>query len=189
MRAVANDVSSLLSSGSTAQLTIAYDPLRIYDVAVSPVRLDNNSATLFYQVSEAMKVSIKIFRPGTSFDSGGNPNPPESVSLVKRIVGVRPARVPIEDLWDATDLRLSKVSDGSYKFKIVASTDVAAIDDLTGDVLNARHCRWTARSTTSRSCATAPIILRTTSRKHVRVPVNGAAAAFQIYVPFRGGSI
>ena len=32
VRAVAEDVASVLSSGATAQLTIAYDPLRIYDL-------------------------------------------------------------------------------------------------------------------------------------------------------------
>ena len=60
---------------------------------------------------------------------------PES-ALVKRIVGVKSSRTEIEDVWDGTDLTYSLVPDGVYKFKIVASTDMRAIDDVTGNVLN-----------------------------------------------------
>ncbi|MDD5656179.1 MAG: hypothetical protein PHF00_02880 [Elusimicrobia bacterium] len=136
VRAVAEDVASQLSSGSTAQLTISYDPLRIYDVAVAPLRNDSGGAQFFYQVSETMKVALKIYRPGTVFDPNGNHSPPEKVSLVKRIVGVRPARTEIIETWDGTDLRSSLATDGNYRFKIVGSTDINAIDSLTGNVLN-----------------------------------------------------
>ncbi|MEQ1918803.1 MAG: hypothetical protein ABL955_06350, partial [Elusimicrobiota bacterium] len=135
VRAVAEDVASVLSSGATAQLTIAFDPLRIFDLAITPLRLDSGSAVLSYQVSETMKVAIKIFKSGTIFDLAGNPTPPEAQSLVKRIVGVRPARTQINDTWDGTDFRFALLKDGSYKFKIVGSTDMAAIDDNTGNVL------------------------------------------------------
>lgn len=134
IRAVAEDLASVLSSGSTAQQTVSVDPLRIYDVAISPLRADFGSALIAYQVSETMKVAVKIFAPGTSFDGNGNPSPPESVSLVKRIVGVRPARTEITENWDGTDETLSLVTDGNYLFKIVASTDLNAIDSITGDV-------------------------------------------------------
>ena len=87
VRAVASDVASVLSSGSTAQQTISYDPLRIYDLAVTPLRGDSGGAVISYQVSETMKVAIKIYNPGTAFDGSGNPSPPESVSLVRRIPG------------------------------------------------------------------------------------------------------
>ncbi|MFA6002599.1 MAG: hypothetical protein WC881_00880 [Elusimicrobiota bacterium] len=137
VRALASDMASALSSGSTAQVTIAYDPLRIYDVAVSPLRSDSGGAQIYYQVSETMKVALKIFRPGTIFDGNGNPTPPESVSLVKRIVGVRPARSQVTETWDGTDLRMGITTDGNYKFKIVASTDMNAIDNMTGNVNNA----------------------------------------------------
>ncbi|MEK7384531.1 MAG: hypothetical protein AAB262_14770, partial [Elusimicrobiota bacterium] len=136
VRAVAEDVASQLVSGSTSQITISYDPLRIYDLAVAPLRSDTGSALISYQVSETMKVAVKIYKPGTSFDASGNPSPPESVSLVRRIVGIRPPRARIEELWDGRDLRFSLMPDGNYKFKIVGSTDPAAIDDITGNVTN-----------------------------------------------------
>jgi flagellar hook assembly protein FlgD len=135
VRAVAEDVASQLSSGNTAQLTIAYDPLRIFDVAVAPLRNDSG-AQILYQVSETMKVAVKIFRPGTVFDMNGNPSPPESVSLVKRIIGVRPARTQIIESWDGLDLRSGITTDGNYKFKIVGSTDINAIDNITGNVIS-----------------------------------------------------
>jgi flagellar hook assembly protein FlgD len=138
VRAVAQDVASLLTSPSTAQMTISYDPLRIYDVAIAPLVSSAEGARILYQVSETMKVAVKIYRPGTVFDGNGNPTPPEPVSLVKRIVGVRPARTQIEEVWDGLDLRQSGSIDGNYKFTIVASTDMSAIDTKTGNVLNAQ---------------------------------------------------
>ncbi|MBI4051580.1 MAG: hypothetical protein HY400_03650, partial [Elusimicrobia bacterium] len=135
VRVVASDLGSQLSNGSTVQQTIAMEPLRIYDVAVAPLRLDQPNALISYQVSETMKVVIKIYKPGTSFDANGNPDPPESVSLIKRLVGVRPARTLINELWDGTDQKLALVPDAGYIFKIVASTDLAAIDSVTGNVV------------------------------------------------------
>jgi flagellar hook assembly protein FlgD len=133
VRATAQDIASILASGSTAQLTISFDPLRIYDLAITPLRVDS-PGVIAYQVSETMKVAVKIYRPGTVFDSSGNPSPAEGQSLVKRIIGIRPARTLVEEVWDGTDLKQSLVPDGIYKFRIVASTDVNAIDSVTGDV-------------------------------------------------------
>lgn len=134
VRAVAEDLASSLASGSTAQMTVSVNPLRIYDVAISPLRPDFGSALIAYQVSETMKVAVKVYRPGTIFDANGNPTPPESTSLIKRIVGVRPARSEVSETWDGTDEKLSLVPDGNYIFKIVASTDINAIDTLTGNL-------------------------------------------------------
>ena len=134
VRAIAEDLASVLSSGSTAQQTISVDPLRIYDVAVSPLDAEFGSALIAFQVSETMRVGIKIFRPGTSFDTNGNPAPPEGQSLVKRIVMVGEARREISQPWDGLDDRGSPVPDSNYLFKIVASTDMMAIDQLTGNI-------------------------------------------------------
>jgi len=135
VRAIAEDLASVLSSGSTAQVTISVDPLRIYDVAVSPLDAEFGQALVAYQVSETMKVAIKIYKPGTVFDANGNPTPPETTSLVKRIVGVREARREVTEAWDGTDESLSLVPDGNYLFKVIASTDMDAIDSITGDVV------------------------------------------------------
>ncbi len=134
VQAIASDLASQLSSGTTFQQTLAVDPLRIYDVAVSPLSRDDPSALISYQVSESMKTAIKIYRPGTTFDASANPSPPEAISLVRRIVGVRPARAKIEETWDGRDIKLSQMPDGNYIFKIVASTDISAIDTVTGNV-------------------------------------------------------
>lgn len=188
VRAVAADLASQLSSGSTAQVTISFDPLRIYDVAVSPLRLDTRSASIFYQVSEPMKVAIKIYKAGTGFDPIGNPNPPENISLVKRIVGFKPARTQLEDVWDGTDLTLSKVPDGNYKFKILASTDSKAIDSNTGNVLNP-----TALSL-DRPLDDIPVVRNASLdpagdfEKNTFAypnPVTGSNATFRIYNPFK----
>ncbi len=123
VRVVAQDIASQLLSPSTAQQTVLYDPLRLYDLAVTPNT--GSGATIAYQVSEPMKVSIKVYKPGTNFDASGNPQPPEVdasghyLSLVRRIVGIRPSRTKIEDVWDGRDFTLQPVPDGTYKFKIV----------------------------------------------------------------------
>lgn len=135
VRALASDLASSLASGSTAQQTIAVNPLRIFDVAISPLRGEFRTALIAYQVSETMRVSIKIYRPGTTFDLSGNPTPPEAQSLVKRIVGVRPARTEVTESWDGTDLKLALVPDGNYVFRIFGSTDTAAIAQATGDAV------------------------------------------------------
>lgn len=189
VRAVAEDVASVLSSGATAQLTIAFDPLRIYDLAITPLRADSGPAVLSYQVSETMKVAIKIFKSGTIFDLAGNPSPPESQSLVKRIVGVRPARTPIEDAWDGTDFKFSLLKDGSYKFKIVGSTDMAAIDDATGNVLNPGALsldRLIDEIPLVRNASLNPNEDFINNSFNYPNPVSGESTTFQIYAPFRG---
>ncbi|PIS47949.1 MAG: hypothetical protein COT17_00825 [Elusimicrobia bacterium CG08_land_8_20_14_0_20_51_18] len=133
VRVIAKDISTSLISLTTVQMTIDSYPLRIYDVAISPLTLDN-PAIISYQVSETMKVAILIFKPGTTFDEAGMPNPPENISLVKRIIGVRPARTNISEYWDGTDLTLSRVPDGNYSFKIYGSTDTTGISSVTGAI-------------------------------------------------------
>ncbi len=130
---IASEQSSL--SLSTAAATVAYQPLQVFDEAATIMDASHQSSTIYYQVSQPMKVAIKIYKPGTVFDSYGNPTPPESVSLVKRIITVAPARTSAQAVWDGTDLTYSKVPDGNYEFTVAASTDMSAIDDITGDVL------------------------------------------------------
>ncbi|OGR90814.1 MAG: hypothetical protein A3J74_04340 [Elusimicrobia bacterium RIFCSPHIGHO2_02_FULL_57_9] len=188
VRAVAADLASQLSSGSTAQATISFDPLRIFDVAVSPLRSDTRSASIFYQVSEPMKVAVKIYKAGTGFDPIGNPNPPENISLVKRIIGFKPARTQIEDVWDGSDLRLSMVTDGNYKFKIIGSTDSNAIDSNTGNVLNA------SALSLDRPLDDIPVVRNVSLdpagdfEKNTFAypnPVTGPTATFNIFTPFK----
>ncbi len=188
VRAVAEDVASVLSSGATAQLTIAFDPLRIFDLAITPLRLDSGPAVLSYQVSETMKVAIKIYKTGTIFDLAGNPSPPESQSLVKRIVGVRPARTQINDAWDGTDFKFSLLKDGSYKFKIVGSTDMAAIDDNTGNVLNPGALsldRLIDEIPLVRNASASPNEDFINNTFNYPNPVSGDSTKFQIFSPFR----
>ncbi len=134
VRVTAQDMVSALSSKATVQTTIDVFPLRIYDVAITPLTLDN-PAVISYQVSEPMKVVTQIFKPGTVFNSAGVPTPPEAVSLVKRIIGVRAARTQVSEYWDGTDMTLSKVPDGNYMFKVYASPDTDKITTSTGAVL------------------------------------------------------
>lgn len=131
VRITAQDITTKFSDMATVQMTIDVYPLRIYDLAISPLTPDS-PAVVYYQVSETMKVVTKIYKPGTRF-SGGMPYPPESSSLVKRIIGVRPARTQIMEYWDGTDLTLSKVPDGNYIFRIYASTSTNAINSVTGE--------------------------------------------------------
>ncbi len=188
VRALANDLASQLSSGSTAQLTIPFEPLRIYDIAVTPFGSEG-SAEIFFQVSEPMKFAIKIFRPGTIFDQAGNPSPPESRSLVKRIVGFRQDRESISASWDGTDRRLTFAPDGPYKFKIVASTDVAAIDSITGDVLNPGALsldRPIGEISLVRGLSADPKADFENNSFAYPNPVTGPSATFSIFSPFEG---
>lgn len=188
IRAIAEDLASLLASGSTAQQTISVDPLRIYDVAISPLRADVGNALIAYQVSETMKVSLKIYKPGTSFDPSGNPNPPESTSLVKRIVGVRPARQEITEIWDGTDEKLSKVTDGNYIFKIVGSTDINSIDTITGNVRPGASLAQDliiAEIPVVRGGSIDPLAEFQGNTFVYPNPIRGSSANFQIYVPFQ----
>lgn len=192
VRAVASDVASVLSSGSTAQQTISYDPLRIYDLAVTPLRSDSGGAVIAYQVSETMKVAIKIYKPGTIFDASGNPQPPESTSLVRRIVGIRPGRTQIQDSWDGRDFRLSLVPDGTYKFKIVGSTDANAIDSITGNVLEPTALaedRLVDDVPVATNGASANPEADFDNNSFVYPnPVTGPSATFSIYLPFHGNA-
>ncbi len=131
VRIRAQDIASQLTSRATVQMTIDVYPLRIYDVSIMPLTMDV-SAGVSYQVSEPMKVVTKIYKPGTTF-VGDNPYPPEATSLVKRIIGVRPARTQITEYWDGTDLTLSKVPDGNYVFKVYGSTMTEAISTIDGN--------------------------------------------------------
>lgn len=188
VRAMAEDVASVLSSGATAQLTIAFDPLRIFDLAITPLRLDSGPAVLSYQVSETMKVAVKIYKSGTLFDLSGNPTPPEAQSLIKRIVGVRPARTQINDSWDGTDFKFSLLKDGSYKFKIVGSTDMSAIDDATGNVLNPGALsldRLIDEIPLVRNASASPNEDFIRNTFNYPNPVTGDSTTFEIYAPFR----
>ncbi len=135
VRVTAQDMVSALASRATVQTTIDVFPLRIYDVAITPLTLDN-PAIISYQVSEPMKVVTNIYKPGTTFTSYGVPTPPEGVSLVKRIVGVRAARMQVSEYWDGTDMTLSKVPDGNYMFKVFASPDTDKITTSSGAILS-----------------------------------------------------
>lgn len=193
VRAVAVDVASVLSSGSTAQQTISYDPLRIYDLAVTPLRGDTGGAIIAYQVSENMKVAIKIYKPGTNFDGSGNPQPPDAQSLVRRITGIRPARTPIQDVWDGRDFRLALVPDGNYKFKIVGSTDPTAIDSTSGDVTNPgvlAEDRLIDDLPVARNGASLNPVADFEDNSFVYPnPVVGPTGTFSIYQPARGRTL
>ncbi|MDD2806574.1 MAG: hypothetical protein PHV33_13565 [Elusimicrobiales bacterium] len=130
------DIDPQLNSMATVQMTIDVDPLRIYDVSIIPLTLEN-PAVVSYQVSEPMKVATKIYKPGTNVTASPWIDPPGK--LVKRIVGVRPARTSISEYWDGTDLTLSKVPDGNYVFSIYGSTVTENISTLNGDVTNAAY--------------------------------------------------
>ena len=123
------DIDPDLNSMATVQMTIDVDPLRIYDISIVPLTLDN-MAVVSYQVSEPMKVVTKIYKPGSVVPSGYQD--PPSGALVKRIIGVRPSRTQISEYWDGTDLTLSKVGDGNYVFKIYGSTVTDAISTIDG---------------------------------------------------------
>jgi len=131
VRVMAQDIDAQLASMATVQMTINVDPLRIYDVSIVPLTLDN-MAVVSYQISEPMKVVTKIFKPGTALPVNSTDDPPRG--LVKRIIGVRPSRTQISEYWDGTDLTLSKVADGNYVFKIYASTVTESISTITGKI-------------------------------------------------------
>jgi flagellar hook assembly protein FlgD len=188
IQAVAQDISASSVIPSTAQVTASYDPLRIYDLAVTPI-VGGGSAIIAYQVSEPMKVSLKIYQPNTSFDASGNPSPPDSVSLVKVITGVRPSRTNIKDTWDGTNMTGTIVPEGDYKFRLVASTDTNAIDTQTGNVL------LPSELADDRLIDDIPVTLGPSanpsgdlnSNSYVYpnpVPASAASATFQVWNPF-----
>ncbi|MCX7648229.1 MAG: hypothetical protein N2Z60_06425, partial [Elusimicrobiales bacterium] len=122
---------------STVTMTIDNYPLRLYDLAVAPLTPES-PAVVSYQVSEPMKVVIKIYKPGTKFLAeqpvGCGTN--EEGCLINKIVGVRPARTSITEYWDGKDMTGAVVPSGNYIFKIFASTDSTEISSLTGDCPN-----------------------------------------------------
>ena len=135
-----------------------------------------------------MSPAVTITRPGTSFDSSGNRSPPESVSLVRRIVGIRPPRTQIQEFWDGRDFRFSLLPDGNYKFKIVGSTDSAAIDDVTGDV------KIPSALSLDRLVDEIPVAMNGTATPVSDFeqntfmypnPATGPSATFRIHAPFR----
>jgi flagellar hook assembly protein FlgD len=194
VRVVAVDVSADLIQPSTAQQTVLYDPLRIYDLAVTPNT--GAGAIIAYQVSEPMKVAIKVYTPGTSFDASGNPSCVEVFPnglnnpkcLVKRIVGIRPSRTQIQDTWNGTDLTLSPVADGTYKFKIVGSTDAAAIDSVSGNVLYPNELaddRLTDDLPSVTNGVGNPVQQFEANTFVYPNPVTGPSGTFSIYSPYQ----
>jgi len=139
IRVVAQDVGNTqLFAGATVQVTIDVNPLRIFDMAITPMTRESQAAIISYQVSEAMSVVTKIYRPGTSLNSScANLNAPKdgcSSSLVKMFAGVRPARTQIFEAWDGTDLTLSRVPDGNYVFRVYGTTSTEKVSMLTGQL-------------------------------------------------------
>ncbi|MDT8285914.1 MAG: hypothetical protein RQ748_02290 [Elusimicrobiales bacterium] len=135
VRITAEDLKAQLTSRATAQMTIDVFPLRIFDVSIVPLTAEN-PAIISYQVSEAMKMATKIYKPGTNRNNLSDPGAEAPGTLVKRIIGVRPARTPITEYWDGTDLTLTRVPDGTYVFQIYGSTDTSNINTLDGSVTN-----------------------------------------------------
>ncbi|NLH39611.1 MAG: hypothetical protein GX445_06080 [Elusimicrobia bacterium] len=119
---------------STVTMTIDNYPLRIYDLAIAPLTPDS-PAIINYQLSEPMKVAIKIYKPGTRFIAD-EPicSPSEDACLVDTIIGIRPARTSITESWYGTAKGTgSPVPSGNYIFKIFGSTDTNEIDSITGN--------------------------------------------------------
>ena len=135
VRVAAQDISSQLASRATVQMTIDVYPLRIYDVSITPLTLEY-PAIVSYQVSEPMKVVTQIYKPGTALSGCTNLSLDGcSDKLIKRFVGVRPARTQISEFWDGTDMTLSKVPDGNYAFRIYGSTVTDAVSTLDGTLV------------------------------------------------------
>ncbi|MHB2025188.1 MAG: FlgD immunoglobulin-like domain containing protein [Elusimicrobiota bacterium] len=191
---LAEDIASENSqlSLSTAEATVAYQPVQIYDEAASIMDAGHPSGTVFYQVSEPMTVAVKIYKPGTVFDPFGNPTPPASVSLVKLLVGVKPARTEIQDVWDGTDLSFSKVPDGNYEFTIQGSTATNGIDPVTGNVLVP-----SSLALNYQPFGEIPVVRGASSNPQGDfdsntfvypnpVPGGAASATFHIYLPVQG---
>lgn len=188
VQATAYDLASALSSGSTVQQTISVDPLRIYDVAVTPLVHGGGAAIISYQVSEPMKTSLKIYQPGTTIDQNGNATPPDPVSLVRFFTGVEPARTLINQQWDGRNFQLALVPDGDYIFRLVGSTATAEISGLTANVLPGAALAddlITADVSVSRGSSTDPEGDFENNTFVYPNPVSGSQATFNIWVPFQ----
>ncbi len=124
---------------TTVTTTVENYPFRLYDLAIAPLTPDS-PAQISYQISETMKVAIKIYKPGTSFIGtepicGGGTG--EDACLVNKIIGTRPGRTVITESWYGNvDTTNSNIKSGLYVFKIIASTDSTLIDDLTGECVD-----------------------------------------------------
>lgn len=116
---------------ATAYQVIDVAPIKIYDVSIKEVGPDS-PGIISYQVSEPMKVVTKIYEPGTTDIGYQEP----ATGLVKRLIGVKSARVQIEDFWDGTDETMFPVDDGTYVFSIFGTTVTAAIDGIKGSLPN-----------------------------------------------------
>jgi flagellar hook assembly protein FlgD len=198
--------NSLLSL-STSAATISYFPIQIYDLAVSPVNLQNPTARIFYQVSEPMKVAVLVYRPNTQFPNSninqsycpqiGSPSPPAYTttggigSLVKVLVSNQPPRQPVETDWDGTDLSFTKVPDGDYTFTIIGSTDNTAIDTITGQVTPGDLCelsidQYIENLPVSRNGSLNPQGDFDQNTYAYPNPAYGPTVTFSIWVPFQG---
>jgi flagellar hook assembly protein FlgD len=130
IQVVAEDADQIqaLRQPATAFKVIDVAPLKIFDVSIREVGPDT-PGVISYQVSEPMKVVTKIYEPGTNITGFQEPN-----GLVKRLIGVRSARTPINEIWDGTDLSMFPVDDGTYVFSIFGTTVTAAISGLDGSI-------------------------------------------------------
>ena len=139
IRVVARDVGgAAIFTGTTVQQTIEVNPLRIFDMAITPMTKESQAAIISYQVSEPMSVITRIYRPGTSLASSCSDLTAAkdgcAANLVKMFAGVRPARTQIFEAWDGTDRTLSKVPDGNYVFRVYGTTSTEKVSMLTGQM-------------------------------------------------------
>ena len=130
IQVIAEDADQVqaLRQPATAFKVIDVAPLKIFDVSIREVGPDT-PGVISYQVSEPMKVVTKIYEPGTNITGFQEPN-----GLVKRLIGVRSARTPVNEIWDGTDLSMFPVDDGTYVFSIFGTTVTAAISGLDGSI-------------------------------------------------------
>ncbi len=205
----AQDVASenSLLSLSTSAATISYFPIQIYDLAVSPINLQNQTARIFYQVSEPMKVAILVYRPNTQFPNSninesycpqiGSPSPPAYTtnggigSLVKVLVSNQPPRQPVETDWDGTDLSFTKVPDGDYTFTVIGSTDDTAIDTITGQLTPGDICelsidQYIENLPVDRNGSLNPQADFDQNTYAYPNPAYGPTVTFSVWVPFQG---
>ena len=127
---VAEDADQMqsLRKPATAYTVMDVAPLKIFDVSISEVG-PGTPGVISYQVSEPMSVVTKIYEPGTVLPNNFDEPP---ASIVKRMIGVKSARVQIDDIWDGTDLTMFPVDDGTYVFTIFGTTVTSAVNGTTG---------------------------------------------------------
>jgi flagellar hook assembly protein FlgD len=130
IQVVAEDADQIqaLRQPATAFKVIDVAPLKIFDVSIREVGPDT-PGVISYQVSEPMKVVTKIYEPGTNITGFQEPN-----GLVKRLIGVRSARTPVNEIWDGTDLSMFPVDDGTYVFSIFGTTVTSAVNGFDGGI-------------------------------------------------------